>query len=71
VAAGANAFANIDHMVVLNGAEGVSDLFTKALSLGGTGLGLARQLMEAMQAPTGESAAKPRVSGTEVAEPTR
>lgn len=51
VAAGANAFANIDHMVVLNGADGVSDLFTKALSLGGTGLGLARQLMEAMQDP--------------------
>jgi uncharacterized membrane protein YqiK len=49
VAAGASAFGNVDHMVVLNGADGVSDMFTKALSLGGTGLGLARQLMEAMK----------------------
>lgn len=49
VAAGATAFGNVDHMVVLNGADGVSDLFAKALSLGGTGLGLARQLMDAMR----------------------
>ena len=38
-------------MVVLNGAEGVTDMFAKALSLGGTGLGLARQLMDAMGKP--------------------
>jgi hypothetical protein len=50
VAAGANAFSNVDHMVVFNGADGVSDMFAKALSLGGTGLGLARQLMDAMRA---------------------
>ncbi|TDP96049.1 flotillin family protein [Labedaea rhizosphaerae] len=49
VAAGAQALGNIDHMVVLNGADGVSDIFAKALSLGGTGLGLARQLMEGMK----------------------
>jgi len=49
VAAGANAFSSVDHMVVLNGAEGMSDMFTKALSLGGTGLGIARQLMDAMK----------------------
>jgi flotillin len=49
VEAGSKAFANIDHMVVLNGADGVSDMLTKALSLGGTGLGLARQLMDAMR----------------------
>ena len=49
VAAGAGAFANVDNMVVLNGAEGMSELFTKALSMGGTGLGLARTLMQAMQ----------------------
>ena len=48
VEAGAKAFSNIDHMVVLNGADGMSDMFAKALSLGGTGLGLARQLMDAM-----------------------
>jgi uncharacterized membrane protein YqiK len=51
VEAGASAFANIDHMVVLNGADGMSDMFAKALSLGGTGLGLARQLMDAMGKP--------------------
>jgi uncharacterized membrane protein YqiK len=49
VAAGATAFGNVDHMVVLNGADGISDMFAKALSLGGTGLGLARQLMDAMK----------------------
>jgi uncharacterized membrane protein YqiK len=49
VAAGANAFNSVDHMVVLNGADGVTDMFAKALSLGGTGLGLARQLMNAMR----------------------
>ncbi len=49
VAAGAQAFSNVDHMVVLNGAEGMSDLFAKTLTLGGTGLGLARQLMDAMR----------------------
>jgi flotillin len=49
VAAGATAFSSVDHMVVLNGADGVSDMFAKALSLGGTGLGLARQLMDAMK----------------------
>jgi hypothetical protein len=36
-------------MVVLNGADGVSDMLTKALSLGGTGLGPARQLMDSMR----------------------
>jgi flotillin len=54
VAAGAQAFSNVDHMVVLNGAEGMSELFAKALSLGGAGFGLARQLMDALH--TGESA---------------
>ena len=48
--AASKAFGNVDHMVVFNGADGVSDLLTKALSMGGTGLGLARQLMDAMRA---------------------
>jgi flotillin len=48
VAAAAKSFGNIDHMIVLNGAEGVEELFAKALSLGGTGLGLAKTLMQAM-----------------------
>jgi uncharacterized membrane protein YqiK len=55
VEAGAKAFSNIDHMVVLNGADGMSDMFAKALSLGGTGLGLARQLMDAMAGLTSSS----------------
>jgi len=45
VAAGAGAMGNVDHMVVLNGADGVSELLAKALTMGGTGLGLARQLL--------------------------
>ncbi len=48
VKAGAGALGNVDHMVVLNGADGVAELLTKALAMGGTGLGLARQLLGAM-----------------------
>ncbi|MFF2095891.1 flotillin family protein [Streptomyces sp. NPDC058202] len=48
VQAGASAFGNVDHMVLLNGADGMSDLFAKALTMGGTGLGLARQLLASM-----------------------
>ncbi|GAA1270404.1 flotillin family protein [Sphaerisporangium rubeum] len=44
VEAGAKALGNVDHMVVLNGAQGVEELLAKALTLGGTGLGLARSL---------------------------
>ena len=73
VAAGATAFGNVDHMVVLNGADGVSDMFAKALSLGGTGLGLARQLMDAMKPAetkhakgNGSAPADTALTGTEV-----
>jgi uncharacterized membrane protein YqiK len=45
VEAGAKAFAGIDHMVVLNGAQGMEEMLAKALTLGGTGLGLARALL--------------------------
>ncbi|AHH95384.1 flotillin family protein [Kutzneria viridogrisea] len=55
VAAGAGAFSNVDNMVVLNGAEGMSELFTKALSLGGAGFGIARQLMDAVKTGTTSS----------------
>jgi flotillin len=50
VRAGAEAFSGVDHMVVLNGADGVSELLAKALTMGGTGLGLARQLLSSMKA---------------------
>ncbi|MFB4316600.1 flotillin family protein [Actinomadura sp. 21ATH] len=45
VEAGAGVFGNVDNMVVLNGAQGVEEMLAKALTLGGTGLGLARQLL--------------------------
>ncbi|WP_344664887.1 SPFH domain-containing protein [Catenulispora yoronensis] len=48
VAAGAKSFENVEHMVLLNGADGVTDVFGKALTMGGTGLGLARQMLAAM-----------------------
>ncbi|WP_369264473.1 flotillin family protein [Streptomyces sp. R35] len=48
VQAGASAFGNVDHMVLLNGADGMADMFAKALTMGGTGLGLARQLLASM-----------------------
>ncbi|MGK5551717.1 SPFH domain-containing protein [Actinomadura kijaniata] len=45
VEAGAKVFGNVDNMVVLNGAQGVEEMLAKALTLGGTGLGLARSLL--------------------------
>jgi uncharacterized membrane protein YqiK len=48
VKAGAEAFGNVEHMVLLNGADGMADMFAKALTMGGTGLGLARQLLSTM-----------------------
>ncbi len=51
VEAGAGVFGNIDNMVVLNGADGIEDMLAKALTLGGTGLGVARQLLSSMNAP--------------------
>jgi uncharacterized membrane protein YqiK len=48
VEAGSKAFGNVEHMVVLNGAEGIEDMLAKALTLGGTGLGVARQLLSTM-----------------------
>ncbi|MEU4091152.1 SPFH domain-containing protein [Streptomyces sp. NPDC026673] len=53
VRAGAEAFGNVDHMVLLNGADGMSEMFAKALTMGGTGLGLARQLLAQMNGTTG------------------
>ena len=39
-------------MVVLNGAEGVGGMLAKALTMGGAGLGLARQLLASMKQET-------------------
>jgi flotillin len=56
VQASATAFGNVDHMVLLNGADGMGEMFAKALTMGGTGLGLARQLLTAMNGQGGEGA---------------
>ncbi len=66
VEAGAGAFGNVEHMVLLNGAEGMSEMFAKALTMGGTGLGVARQLLASMgqTPPSGTpSPASPPVNG--------
>ena len=55
VKAGAEAFAGVDHMVVLNGAEGVNDMLAKALTMGGTGLGLARNLLASLKQEPGRA----------------
>ncbi len=59
VKAGASAFGSVDNMVVLNGADGMAEMLAKALTMGGTGLGLARQLLSSMnqngQTPNGTS----------------
>jgi uncharacterized membrane protein YqiK len=53
VEAGSKAFGNVDHMIVLNGADGIEDMLAKALTLGGTGLGVARQLLSTMNNGSG------------------
>ncbi|MCX5606496.1 MULTISPECIES: flotillin family protein [unclassified Streptomyces] len=60
VEAGAGAFGSVEHMVLLNGAEGMSEMFAKALTMGGTGLGVARQLLASMAPAAG---AEPKVNG--------
>ncbi|MFI0448165.1 flotillin family protein [Actinomadura sp. 6N118] len=57
VEAGAQVFGNVDNMVVLNGADGIEDMLAKALTLGGTGLGVARTLLNNMSGPNGSSGA--------------
>jgi uncharacterized membrane protein YqiK len=60
VEAGAKVFGNVDNMVVLNGADGLDEMLAKALTLGGTGLGLARNLLSNMNgkpAPAANGAA--------------
>jgi uncharacterized membrane protein YqiK len=45
VTASARAFSNVDNMIVLNGADGIEEILAKVLTLGGTGLGMARSLL--------------------------
>lgn len=57
VEAGASAFGNVDQMVLLNGADGMAEMFAKALTMGGAGLGLARQLLGNMKPDANAAAA--------------
>ncbi|WP_406295626.1 flotillin family protein [Streptomyces sp. NBC_00624] len=68
VEAGAGAFSSVDHMVLLNGADGMSEMFAKALTMGGTGLGLARQLLSTMSQGDGRNDGRTN-GGTEAAPP--
>lgn len=43
--AGAKAFNNIDQMIVLNGADGMSEMMGKIMTQGAAGLQLARNLL--------------------------
>lgn len=58
VQAGASALANIDNLVVLNGADGLEDILGKALTMGGAGFGLAQSLMKTIK----DGAATPAVT---------
>jgi flotillin len=63
VEAASKAFNNIDQMVVLNGADGISDILAKVMAQGAAGLGVARNLL-AKAAPKD---APPRANGTAAA----
>ncbi|MEV5576683.1 SPFH domain-containing protein [Spirillospora sp. NPDC052269] len=63
VEAGASVFGNVDNMVVLNGAEGIEEMLAKALTLGGAGLGLARNLLAGSAGTPSANGQKP-VDGT-------
>jgi uncharacterized membrane protein YqiK len=45
VEAASKAFSNIDQLIVLNGADGISEIVGKVMAQGATGLGLARTLL--------------------------
>jgi uncharacterized membrane protein YqiK len=71
VDAGAKVFGNVDNMVVLNGADGLEDMLAKVLTLGGTGLGLARTLLSStngQQPASGGNGHAPAAKAVEVVE---
>lgn len=69
VEAGAKVFGNVDNMVVLNGADGLEDMLAKVLTLGGTGLGLARSLLSGSNGSNGVAATPPEAIVPQVAAP--
>jgi uncharacterized membrane protein YqiK len=52
VEAASKAFNGIDQLIVMNGAEGISEILGKALTQGAAGLQLARNLLARNKAPT-------------------
>ena len=65
VEAAAKPFGDVDQMILLNGAQGLSEVLAQALSQGVTGLQMARSLLAGGSAPTnGSSAAKESSNGT-------
>jgi len=61
VQAGASALGNIDHLVVLNGGDGMADMLGHALTMGGAGLGIAQQLISSIKGDKPEASAVPGV----------
>jgi hypothetical protein len=51
-------------MVLLNGADGMAETFTKALAMGGTGLGLARQLLAQLNGNGNDNGNRQAPNGT-------
>lgn len=66
VSAAAQAFGSIDHLTVLNGADGVGDLLGAVMSSGGTGFQLAKQFLGSVTSGLG---AKDAVDVTVPAQP--
>jgi uncharacterized membrane protein YqiK len=62
VEAGAKAFNNIDQMIVLNGADGMSEMMGKIMTQGAAGLQLARNLLARTKSGT-DYAAQPAANG--------
>jgi uncharacterized membrane protein YqiK len=52
VQAAAKPFGEIDQLIVLNGAQGLSEVLAQALSQGVTGLGLVRKLLSGAETPS-------------------
>jgi flotillin len=65
VEAAAKPFGGIDQLIVLNGAQGLSEALAQALSQGVAGLQLARNLLSGANGRPGESADRPAESSEE------
>jgi flotillin len=65
VEAGAKAFASVDSMIVLNGAQGVTEMLGQTIAQGAAGLQLVRNLIAKSKAPTKNSNGEGAVVNTE------